>query len=80
MAARGRPWRTPRPTVVNVKLLLYSGEDDDLLAFFAALPARQRASAVKSALRGGQLIGATLPAGPDDDALADLLSGLLFED
>ena len=55
MAKRGRP-RSPRTasaTIVNVKMRLYAGEDDDLIDFFAAIPGRLRAAMVKQALRSG---------------------------
>ena len=55
MAKRGRP-RSPRAasaTIVNVKMRLYVGEDDDLIGFFASIPGRLRAAMVKQALRSG---------------------------
>lgn len=55
MPDRGRPRRSQRPQVYYVKLCLYPGEDDDLLAFLVAIPPRRRAAAVKAALRSGQL-------------------------
>lgn len=79
MASRGRPRRATAPLVINLKLLLYPGEDDDLRAFFAATPPRQRASAVKTALRTGNIAAAAVETGPEDAELADLLAGLLFE-
>jgi hypothetical protein len=39
--------------VIHIKLRLYPGDDDDLIAFFAAIPARLRAEMVKQALRSG---------------------------
>jgi hypothetical protein len=65
--------------VINLKLLLYPGEDDDLRAFFAAAPVRRRANAVKTALRTGNITVAAAETGPEDAELADLLAGLLFE-
>jgi len=55
MARRGRP---PSPQaasakVVHIKLRLYPGEDDDLIAFFDAIIPRLRAAIVKQALRSG---------------------------
>jgi len=55
MARRGRP-PSPRAAsakVVHIKLRLYPGEDDDLIAFFEAIIPRLRAAMVKQALRSG---------------------------
>jgi hypothetical protein len=55
MARLGRP-SSPRAAsarVVHIKLRLYAGEDDDLIAFFSTIPARLRAEMVKQALRNG---------------------------
>ncbi len=73
---RGRPPACVKPVRVRVALSLRPGEDDDLLEFFAAIPIRLRASAVKQALRSGQL---TSPSGdlPSDDEVADALDRLL---
>ena len=55
MAKRGRPRsrRAASARVVNVKMRLYAGEDDDLIHFFASIPRRLRAAMVKQALRSG---------------------------
>lgn len=50
---RGRPVASNRPLVVPVKLRLYPGMDDDLIAWLDDVPAGARAVAVKSALRSG---------------------------
>jgi len=55
MARRGRP-PSPRAAsarVVHIKLRLYPGEDDDLIAFFEVIIPRLRAAMVKQALRSG---------------------------
>lgn len=55
MAKRGRP-RSPRAAsakIINVKMRLYPGEDNDLIVFFASIPWRLRAAMVKHALRSG---------------------------
>ena len=55
MARLGRP-RSPRAAsarVIHIKLRLYPGEDDDLIAFFVIIPDRLRAEMVKQALRSG---------------------------
>ena len=55
LARRGRPpsSRAAAAEVVLIKLRLYAGEDDDLIAFFSSIPAGLRAVSVKQALRDG---------------------------
>lgn len=74
--ARGRPLSAMKPVVVRVALHLRPGEDDDLIAFFAPVPVRLRASAVKQALRSGHL---TLPLAdlPSDEDVEEVLDQLL---
>ena len=74
--SRGRPPSAVKPIVVRVALYLRPGEDDDLIEFFAPIPIRLRASAVKQALRSGQL-PATLNEVPSDDEVEDALDNLL---
>ena len=76
MVKRGRPRRTQVPVVVNIKLLLYPGQDDDLLAYFRAIPPRGRASAVKTAMRSGNVDAAQINDADENemiDAFEDLL-------
>lgn len=54
MSPRGRPHLSCPVQQVRVTLCLRPGEDDDLAAFFAEIPPRMRAAAVKSALRSGR--------------------------
>lgn len=49
----GRPRKAVQGIVHQVKLVLTPGEDDDLIRFMAALPARAKANAVKTAMRSG---------------------------
>ncbi len=79
MSRRGRPpsLRAASVRVVNIKLRLYPGEDDDLMAFFSNIPRRLRAVCVKSALRSGTQQGAVL-CDAEQDALADALDGLVL--
>lgn len=58
MARPGRPKseRAASAQIVRVKLRLYLGEDDDLIAFFGDIPAGLRAISVKRALRDGAII------------------------
>ena len=63
----GRP-KSDKPVIVlQVKLRLYPGEDDDLLAFFSSLPPLSRAAMVKRALRSG------MPTGGEQEAASDSL-------
>lgn len=64
---RGRKKKNGECTILQFKLYLWEGEDDDLLAFFEGLPPRQRSAAIKMALRNG-------------NALADLQSVDLDEE
>jgi hypothetical protein len=50
---RGRPRLTEPAIVCRLALTLRRGEDDDLIAFFEAMPVGGRPAAVKEALRGG---------------------------
>jgi hypothetical protein len=74
--ARGRPPSTVKPVIVRVALYLRPGEDDDLIKFFASLPLRLRSSALKQALRSGQL-PMTLDEVPLDDEVEDALDSLI---
>lgn len=56
---RGRPRRAVAPVVVNIKLYLVPGEDDDLIAWLGGIQNGARARTVMAALRGG----ATLQTG-----------------
>ena len=75
---RGRPRRAVEPLIYSVKLVLYPGEDDDLIAYLDAAPARKRAAAVKTAMRSGNIDAAALADLPDDDELLDAFEGLLI--
>lgn len=79
MSRRGRPpsLRAASARVVNIKLRLYPGEDDDLVAFFSRIPERLRAVCVKAALRSGSQPGTVL-CDAEQDALADALEGLVL--
>ena len=76
MARRGRPksGRAAGARIIRIKLRLYPGEDDDLIAFFATIPRGLRATMVKQALRSGmQMVGDTSTS-DDDELLAALES------
>ena len=69
----------PRPRrekviVIQVKLWLIPGRDDDVIAYLNAIPGRRRAGAVVRAMRGG-LQG--LPQQPSEqDETDSILDGL----
>ena len=74
--AGGRPPLPEQTVVVRVALFLRPGEDDDLIAFFAPVPVRRRAGAVKQALRSGKL-QVNLDDLPSDDDIEAQLDSLL---
>ena len=78
MGRRGRP-RSPRAASarrVYVKLHLYPGEDDDLIAFFDDIPEGLRAAMVKRALRSG-VRGGPSQSSPEDDDLLEALDAFI---
>ena len=78
MKPRGRPRLPEQAVVLCLKLRLRPGVDDDLIAFFAHLPARYRARAAKAAMRSGNLTAAVSADLPADDAVADALGEMLL--
>lgn len=74
---RGRPRLAVPPQIYYIKLRLYPGQDDDLIAFLATVPPRWRSAAVKIALRTGNT-GNTAMTGPEEDAVTDALDALLL--
>lgn len=58
-------------------LHLYEGEDDDLIAFFDALPPRKRRAGLKAALRAGGMLTIHLEELADDDELLEAAQGFL---
>lgn len=78
MAKRGRPRsaRAASARTVFIKLHLYPGEDDDLIAFFEGIPHGLRAAMVKRALRSG-MQGAPSEASSEDDDLLEALDAFI---
>ena len=72
---RGRPRSRRQVRIVQVKLRLYSGEDDDLIAFFDSVPPRLRAAMVKLALRSG----APQSEGDESEDMLDALDAFILE-
>jgi hypothetical protein len=73
---RGRPPSRVKPIVIRVALYLRPDADDDLIEFFAPIPIGLRSSAVKQALRSGQLTSSITNL-PSDDEIEAALDGLL---
>ena len=61
-----------------VHLRLREGQDNDLIAFFANLPPRQRALRLKLALRSGGMKSAPTETDIPDNELNDALDGFLI--
>ena len=78
MARRGRPCssRAASATLIFVKMRLYPGEDDDLIAFFASIPHGLRATMVKAALRSG-VSSESVALDDVDDSFLDALESLI---
>lgn len=74
----GRPKRTRAPDVVwNVKLLLYSPDDDDLIQLYHTTQTRKGAATIKATLRVGMSPGWEIVE-EDDAAMFEALSGLVL--
>lgn len=70
MAHRGRPKDECEKVVIHVVLTLKKGQDDDLIDFCCKQAPRQRANAIKMALRaGGMGTTCTLVEEIDDDEI-----------
>jgi len=78
MTQRGRPRLPVQAVVLNLKLRLRPGVDDDLIVFFGQIPPRHRAGAAKAAMRSGNLATAVSADLPADEAVADALGELLL--
>ena len=72
----GRPRGRPKSKDIRVlvpigTLVLVEGLDDDLIAFFQALPLGKRRSGLKAALRAGGMKTVRVDELTDDDELED---------
>jgi hypothetical protein len=67
---RGRPrsQRAAAARIVYLKMRLYPGEDDDLIAFVAGIPKGLLAASIKRALRDG--VQGDAPAVRNDELLS----------
>jgi hypothetical protein len=72
---RGRKPKEGELKVYDIRLRLWEGEDDDLIAFFQSIPNGQRPSGLKMALRSGGALADLQPVdteNEDDDVDFDL--------
>jgi hypothetical protein len=65
------------PIVYSVKLVLYEGEDDDLLAYLRSAPARKRAAAVKLAMRSGEIGSVEMEGVPSEAEMGEAFGAFL---
>lgn len=71
-----RPRLEVETVVIQIKMRLHPGQDDDLLQWFEQMPRRLRAPAVKAALRAGGMTLAVADV-PDDDEITAAMDALL---
>ncbi|MBT7014863.1 MAG: hypothetical protein HN965_01110 [Anaerolineae bacterium] len=74
----GRPRKTGNLSIFRIKLRLWEGEDDDLIAFLQAVPTGKRSAAVKTAMRSGKIETLVIDDLADEDDLASLADDLLM--
>ena len=67
----------PPAQVVRTAITLREGEDDDLIAAFARVPARKYAAFIKQSMRSGAL-NVQIEGLPDDSDLAESLGNFLL--
>ena len=72
---RGRPRRAGKKHVIVIKLILWEGEDDDLIALFAY--PRTRAQIVKSLARGAELKASQIKAGVTKEEMFQAFDALM---
>lgn len=63
---RGRKPKEGELKVFDIRLRLWVGEDDDLIAFLESVPSGQRPTGLKIALRSGGALTDLDPVAPDD--------------
>ena len=64
---RGRKKKEGVRRLYRLSLLLWEGEDDDLITFLDGLPDGKRAAGIKFALRSGGALADLQPTDEDDD-------------
>jgi hypothetical protein len=66
-----------KPIIIMVKLRLYPGRHDRLIAFFKGIPDRLRAASVIQVMSGGSLDAITLDDLPSDDDIEAAFDAVL---
>mgnify|MGYP001270374673 CR=1 FL=1 len=66
-----------KPIIIMVKLRLYPGRHDRLIAFFKRIPDRLRAASVIQVMNGGSLDTLNIDELPSDDDIMASFDGLL---
>lgn len=74
----GRPPLENPPAIVHIALRLYSDTDTDLITWMASIPHRYRSSAVKAALRTGNIGSVAIEDLTPDDELDAAVNALLM--
>jgi len=77
--ATGRPKLDCLVEVINLRLSLRVGVDDDLIEFFTGIPPRQKAGTVKAALRAGGMTIEVEKDGKFNTSEAEMLMGAFDE-
>ncbi len=73
----GRKQLPKRTMLIRASLILRTGEDDDLIQAFQAVPARKRASFIKTAMRSGSFQSLSYDDLPSDDDLEQSIAEFL---
>jgi hypothetical protein len=68
---RGRKKKVGVLKKYDIRLRLWEGEDDDLIAFMENLPDGQRPAGLKLALRSGGALSDLQPTAPEDEEEMD---------
>ncbi len=66
-----------KPLIIMIKLRLYPGRHDRLIAFFKRIPDRLRAASVIQIMNGGSLDTVNVDELPSDDDIMASFDGLL---
>ena len=66
-----------KPLIIMIKLRLYPGRHDRLIAFFKRIPDRLRAASVIQIMNGGSLDALNVDELPSDDDIMASFDGLL---
>ncbi len=73
----GRKQLPKRTMLIRASLILRTGEDDDLIQAFQAVPARKRATFIKASMRSGNFQTLSYDDLPSDDDLEQSIADFL---